>query len=128
MTGWDSLWGLLVVITVRKCGREVRRFHGPERDVRRDAARPNTEDTPSSWEPVARDPTPAEAAMLAETLEEFMRGLKERERQILELRLQGYTVPEISTTVGRTEYTVEGVLKQVRKRLKSLRDNAGNKS
>jgi hypothetical protein len=42
--------------------------------------------------------------------------------------LQGYTVPEISTTVGRTEYTVEGVLKQVRKRLKSVRDKAGSRS
>ena len=51
-----------------------------------------------------------------------MRGLDDRERNVLELRLQGYTVREIAAQVGRTEHTVDGVLKRIRRRLQRLRD------
>jgi RNA polymerase sigma-70 factor (ECF subfamily) len=116
--GWDALWSLLVVITARKCGRQLRRYHGAARDVRReDPALESADGSASGWEALAHDPSPEEAAVLAETLERLMRDLKERERQVLELRLQGYTVPEISSRVGRTEYTVQGILKRVRQRL-----------
>ncbi len=122
---WDSLWSLLVMITLRKCGRQVRRFRGPRRDVRKEvqAAVPDTSD--SGWEAIAREPLPDEAAALAELVESIMRGLNDRERQVLELRLQGCSVPEISAQVGRTEYTIEGILKQIRKHLKHLRDKDG---
>jgi RNA polymerase sigma-70 factor (ECF subfamily) len=124
--GWDGLWALLVVITARKCGRQLRRFRGPGRDVRREvpAAAP-PDDSATGWEALARDPSPEEAAVLADTLAQLMRGLRERERQVLELRLQGHTVPEISARVGRTEYTVEGILKRLRQRLRSLSDEDG---
>jgi RNA polymerase sigma-70 factor (ECF subfamily) len=118
--GWDGLWGLLVCITLRKCGREVRRFHGPHHDVRREA--PAGDEASALWDALAREPTPAEAVMLAETVEQFMRDLGARERRVFELRLQGCTVPEISAQVGRTEYTVEGVLRKIRKRLRHLQD------
>ena len=118
---WDALWSLLVVITARKCGRQLRRFHGAGRDVRREVPAPaSSDDSAPGWEALARDPSPEEAAVLAETLERLMGGLKERERQVLELRLQGYTVPEISSRVGRTEFTVQGILKRVRRRLEPL--------
>jgi RNA polymerase sigma-70 factor (ECF subfamily) len=118
---WDALWSLLVVITARKCGRQLRRFRGAGRDVRREVPAPaSSDDSAAGWEALARDPSPEEAAVLAETLERLMRGLKERERQVLELRLQGYTVPEISARVGRTEFTVQGILTRVRQRLEPL--------
>lgn len=117
--GWDSLWALLALITVRKCGREVKRFHGPCHDVRREFPAGGAD---GGWDVLSREPPPAEAALRAETVEQFLRGLGERERQIAELRLLGHTVPEISTRVERTDYTVEGVLKKVRKRLRHLRD------
>jgi RNA polymerase sigma-70 factor (ECF subfamily) len=118
---WDGLWSLLVVITARKCGRQLRRFRSAGRDVRKEVAPPDPgEDSAPGWEALSRDPSPEEAAVLAETLEQVMRDLNERERQVLGLRLQGYTVPEISTRVGRTEYTVQGILKRVRRRLEPL--------
>jgi RNA polymerase sigma-70 factor (ECF subfamily) len=129
LASWDSLWGLLVVITLRKCGREVKRFHRPGRDVRKETDLPPAGDeAEEGWEAVSGEPTPAEAAMLAETLEQFLAGLPERERQIAQLRLEGYTVPEISARVGRTEYTVHGVLKKVRKHLQRLRDEDSSAS
>jgi RNA polymerase sigma-70 factor (ECF subfamily) len=123
---WDALWALLVVITARKCGRQLRYFRRAGRDVAREAPPPaNADDSAPGWEALARDPSPEEAAVLAETLERLMRGLTERERQVLELRLQGYTVPEIGARVGRTEYTVQGILKRVRQRLEPLLDEEG---
>jgi RNA polymerase sigma factor (sigma-70 family) len=68
----------------------------------------------------AHEPTPLEAAALAETVERLMRELDERERQILELALQGYTPQEISPRVGRCERTVQRLLERVRKHLSLL--------
>jgi RNA polymerase sigma-70 factor (ECF subfamily) len=113
---WDDLWSLLVVITLRKCGREVKRFHGPHHDVRREEAAGEA----AGWDVLAREPTPDEAAMLAETVEQFLRELGSRERPVFELRLQGCTVLEIGEQVGLTEYTVEGMLRKIRKRFRRL--------
>jgi hypothetical protein len=44
----------------------------------------------------AREPQPDEAAVLAETVGQFLDGLEDRERPIVELRLQGYTAAEIA--------------------------------
>jgi RNA polymerase sigma-70 factor (ECF subfamily) len=122
LENWESLWSLLVVITLRKCGRKVEMFHGAHRDVRKEVAPAGADDdSAASWEAIAREPTPSEAAILAETVEQVMQGLKDNERKILELRLQGFTAPEIGAQIGRSEYTVNWVLKRVRKRLKHLR-------
>ena len=49
-----------------------------------------------------------------------MRGLNERERAMLGLGLQGYTVQEISSEVGRSERTVQRLLKRVRRELERM--------
>lgn len=122
LTGWDSLWSILVVLTLRKCGHQVRRFRTARRDVQREQTLA-PEETTDEWEVMAREPTPSQAAMLAEAVEQAMACLDdERERQILELSLQGFTVPEVSARVGRSERTVHRVLGRVRKRLERLRD------
>jgi RNA polymerase sigma-70 factor (ECF subfamily) len=119
---WNGLWGLLVLITLRKCGHKIRYFHRDARDVDREVDPPTPEDTDVPWEPPAEHPTPTHGLILAELLEELYRGLKERDRTIVQLRLQGYTAREIGTQVELTEYTVQGVLRHVRKRLEALRD------
>lgn len=120
---WDGLWGLLVIITLRKCGKKLRHFGGPARDVRREVALPNDGEAPAAWEAVAREPTPDEAAVLAETVAQTLAALTEEERPILELRLQGFTAPEIGERLGRSEHTVNWVLKRVRKRLQHLQES-----
>jgi RNA polymerase sigma-70 factor (ECF subfamily) len=113
--GWDNLWSLLVVLTVRKCNDQVDRLQAGCRDVRREVAlQSRGEESLPSWEALARDPSPEEAAMLGETVEHVMRSLSPQEREILTLRLQGNSVAEISVEVGRTERTVYRVLEHVR--------------
>jgi RNA polymerase sigma-70 factor (ECF subfamily) len=120
LDGWDGLWSLLVLLTVRKCGRQAEHYRAARRDVRR-------EDTPvppglggDAWEATGREPTPEEAVVLAETVESLLRGLDGRDRAIVTLSLQGYTVAEVSDEIGRTQRTVQRVLERVRKRLERL--------
>jgi RNA polymerase sigma-70 factor (ECF subfamily) len=121
LDNWDSLWSLLTVITLCKCGYQTRHFRTASRDVQREKAQAAEDDSSASWEAIAREPTPAEAAMLTETVEQLTRALDERDRQILELSLQGETVGQVSTQLRISERTVERVLERVRKRLERLR-------
>jgi RNA polymerase sigma-70 factor (ECF subfamily) len=117
--GWDGLWALLSVITLRKCGRQGEHFHALCRDVGREATPPGPEDSDAGWQGLAREPTPAEAAMLAETVELLLRDLKEREREIVSLALQGYTAVEISAQLNRPRRTVYNLLERIKKRLRA---------
>jgi hypothetical protein len=70
--GWESLWGLLALLTLRKCrGRDA-------------AAARNS---------FAREPTLSEAAMLVETMEGLLRALNERDRRVVVLSLQAAPSP-----------------------------------
>ncbi len=121
LTSWDSLWGLLAKITIRKCGRKARHFHGPVHDIRKEVTPTAGKDESwIDWEVISPEPSPDEAVALIETVERLIQAVTERDRQIFELRLQGYTVPEIGARVGRSEFTVEGRLKHIRKRLKQM--------
>lgn len=125
LAGWDNLWSMLVVITLRKCGHQVEHYRAACRDVQREQtpAPRSADDSAPSWEAVAAEPTPSQAALLAEAVEQVMQSLgDDRERRILELSLQGYKPVEISTEVGRSERTVQRVLDRVRRRLQRMRD------
>lgn len=118
---WDSLWSLLVRITLRKCCRVAATYHADCRDVRREVGQEPAQDVGlAKDQALAREPTPEEATMLADLLERLMQGLDSTQQTILAQRLQGYTVREISANVGRTERTVHRVLGQVRTSLQRL--------
>jgi RNA polymerase sigma-70 factor (ECF subfamily) len=128
LSSFDSLWGLLAMITVRKCGHRFEYFAAQGRDIDREITGSKFGDASNrGWEVVAREPTPAQAAILTETVDNLMRGLEPRERQILELALQGYTPSEISDLVSRSERTVRRILQRVREQLEQTRkDEAAN--
>jgi RNA polymerase sigma-70 factor, ECF subfamily len=117
LASWDDLWGLLARITAHKCGDRLVRFQAARRDVRREAAKPVTDDSNASWEILARDPTPGQALVLTEILEELHRSLGERDRGILALHLQGIETAAISTQLHCSERTVFRVLERIRQTL-----------
>jgi RNA polymerase sigma-70 factor (ECF subfamily) len=122
LTDWGSLWGILVTITARKCGRKIEAFHAACRDVRREARLPDAADSSQPhWDPAGLDPTPSEAAVLADTVEQLLRGFEDRQREIVSLALQGYSHVEIGAQVGRTQRTVRRTLERVRNRLERMR-------
>jgi RNA polymerase sigma-70 factor (ECF subfamily) len=115
---WQNLWGLLTVITLRKCCDRVEYHRAQRRNVHREAsAQPDAAGTEPWWEAVSREPTPEEATMLAEIVEQLLRALPESERPILELSLQGYTAREIGQQLGRAERSVRRLREQIRRRL-----------
>jgi RNA polymerase sigma-70 factor (ECF subfamily) len=121
VVNWNSLWGLLTRITLRKCAERMAYHRAECRDAAREAsARPGAEGAAPWPEALARDPTPLEAAELSETLERLLSGLDEDERPILELSLQGYSTREISDQVDRAERTVRRLRERVRTRLEQM--------
>ncbi len=120
--GEGGLWGLLTCITVRKCADRVRYHRAECRDLAREESAPAGSDYVEPWRAVpGREPTPDEAAVLAETVDHLLRGLDGDERSVVELSLQGYTAQEISATLGRAERSVRRLRERVRKRLEELR-------
>jgi RNA polymerase sigma factor (sigma-70 family) len=118
---WDHLWNTLVLITVRKCRRKLRFFHEPNRDVQREVPGEFPADQSTTvGEPPAEDPTPSEAAILTETVEQLMNTFEGRNREILTLSLQGFSAPEISTRIGCTERTVFRLKARVKEQLEEM--------
>jgi len=118
---WDSLWGILMVMTLRKCRRRIQYYRADRRDAQRETPwDPNLE---AEADPglFARDPTPSEAAMLIEMVGRLMQNLPEEDRAILTLHLQGCTIAEIKAQTGRASRTIRRVLDRIRRHLRDIR-------
>jgi RNA polymerase sigma-70 factor, ECF subfamily len=116
---WQSLWGLLTLITLRKCADRAEYYGAGKRDARREVVARGEQADP--WlMAMDREPRPHEAAALAETVEALFRSVDEDERPILELSLQGYTAVEISERLGRAERSVRRLRERTRKRLERM--------
>lgn len=121
LDNWDSLWSVLTVMTLRKCGHLKEYFRAARRDVRREEQ--GTAEALQALDALcAREPTPEEAAGLTDLLERLLRDFDERDRRILTLHLQGYNHAEIGQEVGWAERTVQRTILRARKRLQRLED------
>ena len=118
--GWDGLWGLLTCITVRKCADRVRYHRAERRDIARE--QPASDGFVEPWrDAVGREPTPEEAAVLAETVQQLLSGLDGDERRVVELSLQGFSTQEISDMLNRAERSVRRLRERVRLKLEALK-------
>ncbi len=121
LAGRDDLWKLLVTITLSKARNTAKAHRRGKRDVGRERAVKMAASDDSSC-PVwaleqmdARDPTPAEAAVLNEALERRLEVLGDPElRQVALWRLEGYTNREIGDRLDCTERSVERRLERIR--------------
>jgi DNA-directed RNA polymerase specialized sigma24 family protein len=115
LANWESLWGLLLLLTIRRCNKWYQHFHTQKRELTKEAQLPfnatgaGSELRPGPREPVDPAPTPAEAALLVEMIQETLRDLDENKRHIILEGLLGLDDTEISREVGRTEYRVRQV-------------------
>jgi len=119
---WNSLWGLLTLITVRKCAERAAYHRAQRRDGGREV--PQAAEASPWLEPAGREPTPHEAAILGETIEQLFAELDEDERPVLKLSLEGYSTREISEQLGRAERTVRLLREGVRHRLERMQRDA----
>lgn len=114
LTSWEQLWGLLALMTVRKCVNRREHLLAARRDAGRESSRPDLDGHPL---PAGRQPTPEEAATLSELLDRLLGQLQPPERSIIELTLAGLDTAEIAHRLGRSERTVRRVREHVKSAL-----------
>jgi len=124
---WDALWGLLSLIAVRKCGHRIDYLRAACRDITRERSvildRDDVERSRTDLEAISREPSPSQAAMLSEAINDLLAQLDERDRQIATMALQGYNTAEISERVARSTRTVQRVLERIRSHLTITADS-----
>jgi RNA polymerase sigma-70 factor (ECF subfamily) len=110
-----DLWRLLVSITRHKLYDQFRRQGRLKRHPGGGAV---TGLGGLEAELVTHQPTPEEAAALADELRLALAGLDAEQCRMVELRLQGYKFEEIARASGHHERTVRRVLQRVREHLR----------
>lgn len=114
----DSLWRLLCAITVTKV-REKARYHG--RQKRSFEQERPLDDSRVGIVPVGvSEPTPAEKTEFTDELQRLLDTLDEEEREVVLLRIDGHTYPDIAKKLGRSKRTVRRRMEEVQLRLRTL--------
>lgn len=114
-TGWDSLWALLAMMTVRKCNRMFAHYRTAKRNVAAEAPADDAVELTA----LTREPSAAEVLLLGELIEGLVKGLNERDCAVVSLALQGHDPTEIAAASGVTKRTVYRILEGLRARLQS---------
>jgi len=111
----EELWGLLLVLSLNKI-RGLGTYH---RAMKRDAQK-------TFGSHVLREIERAEPhdetslAVLRMVVDDLLQGLPVIHRPVVQLRINGHTVDEITKQTGRSKRTVERVLRDFRKQLSKL--------
>jgi eukaryotic-like serine/threonine-protein kinase len=109
-----DLWRLLVRITLHKVYRSAAHHRAEMRDVDREAVGVDAVDVSELSD---REPTPDEAVALADELDAVLRQLDNRQRCVLEMRLQGFALREIAAELNVTERHITRMLYAIRRRI-----------
>ena len=113
-----DLWRLLAAIALAQVKHTLKRHSADRRSLTREELPLPLRDAVDEndlW--LASEPTPEEAAILADEVQLLLRPLNPAQRRSVELRLQGFTLEEIAVHVGRNERTVRRTLELVKQQL-----------
>jgi RNA polymerase sigma-70 factor (ECF subfamily) len=107
----DDLGKLLTRITVRKALRQAARHTAAKRDCTREG----DADAPLVLaELSAGQPSPEIVVAFLDLLEHFFAALRPQDRQILEMRLDGYGTLEIARILGTSDRHIRRALEHIR--------------
>jgi RNA polymerase sigma factor (sigma-70 family) len=121
-----ALWSLLCAIALTKI-REQARFHLRHKRSLRDERHFDSVDGSGDRRlPESADvgPAPDDAAEAADVFDRLVAAFDEEERQIIELRLQDFTLEEIAARMECSERTVRRFMKRVQERLAGMLDDS----
>ncbi|MDB5312595.1 MAG: prkC 23 [Gemmataceae bacterium] len=108
----DDLFKLLVRITVHKTLRQIAFHRAAKRDPARETGQGRVGEDVLGFIASADPPAEVEVALIDE-FEKFVAQLPPLDRQVLELRFQGYTPVEIAETLGTYDRKVRRILERV---------------
>ncbi len=115
---WVSLWGLLSLLTIRKCAMWGRQYSTASRDVGREVSL--TSKDSDQRDICGREPTPAEVSTLVDMIEQLLASSSDIDKVIIEGLLNGKTIAELATEINRTERTVYRASERIRRNLFKL--------
>jgi RNA polymerase sigma-70 factor (ECF subfamily) len=108
----DDPFKLLVRLTVRKTLRQITFHRAAKRNPELEAAQAG--DVQDLLGQISADePSPEAAVALLEEFEAFMGGLAPFDREVLGLRLQGYSTVEIAERVGSYDRKIRRILTRI---------------
>jgi RNA polymerase sigma factor (sigma-70 family) len=113
----DSLWRLLVVLTARKASHLLRDQRRLKRGGGAEFIEEPTGDADESGleEILSREPSPEQAAEVAEECQRLLRALHDRELEAVAVwRMEGYTVEEIARRLGYAPRSIKRKLRLIR--------------
>lgn len=120
-TSWDDVWSFLACVTVRKCSEKANWFLRDKRNINRElSCAVGAENT--HFQLASSEPSPDDVMMFEELLAELFGPLMSTQREIVRLRMEGFTNTEIAEKLGRTERTVYRALEQLRESVEILFD------
>lgn len=104
LTSENNLWALLATITVRKAYR-----------LRQKSYAKDAEPFPDEFQVGISDPSPEEQALFSDTVARLFSSLDDPELcEVARLRIDGLSLQEIASQIGKTERRVKYKLKLVR--------------
>lgn len=109
----DDLGKLLVRITVHKTLRKVEYHTAGKRDPRMEAVQGEYA-SDDLMQVLDREPTPEAVVAFLDQLDHFLCQLRPEERQILEMRFQGYSNGEITKKLGIYDRKIRRLIERVR--------------
>jgi RNA polymerase sigma-70 factor (ECF subfamily) len=115
----EELWQLLLVLALNK----VRALAVHHRAQKRDAGRTISEDGLQTTSVGQGCDESLAYRSLQIALDEVLHDFPESARRVVEMRIEGYEIKEISEQTNRSKRTVERTLQQVRQRLTRLIDH-----
>ena len=110
------MWKLLLAMAMNKI-RAKGAFH---RAARRDVRLTESFDITQSSQATEQAHADESPLYLQLVVREALEQLDERQREMVELRLQGHGIVEIAELTGRSKRTVERILQDVRAKLSDL--------
>jgi len=108
-----ELWALLATIARRKILSRAEYHNAQKRS-------PTSEETAQVDRTPNAEPLPDEEVVAADLIEQVVAGLAPPDPEILRVRLQGYTLPEIAEQFDLTATAVRTKLRRIRDRLRRL--------
>ena len=109
----DDLCKLLARITLRKTFRQIAHHLCAKRSVRREA-QGGDESQKVLLSLLAREPAPEEAVALLDEMEALLAQLRPVDRQIVEMKLQGFNSLEIAEQLGVSDRKVRRLMERLR--------------
>jgi RNA polymerase sigma-70 factor, ECF subfamily len=109
----EDVCKLLARITVHKTLRQIAFHKAAKRDPSQEAGQ-GSDGQQQLMEVLDREPTPEAVNAFVDQLDHFLKQLRPEDRQILEMRMQGYNSLEIAEKLGISDRKIRRLMERVR--------------